>query len=73
MATDVEVTVAGIPAIARVGSIYRDGNGWDEPRTVEINFVLLDRRGRRAEWLDYKLRREATYDNICEQILGAME
>lgn len=71
MATDVEVVVAGIPAIARVRSYHRDGNGWDEPRTVEIDYILLDRKGYRARWLDRKVT-ERVDDQICEQIMGVM-
>jgi hypothetical protein len=71
MATDVEVTVAGIPAIARVTGYRRDGDGWDEPRTVEIYYILLDRKGYRARWLDKKVT-EKVDDAICEQIMGVM-
>jgi hypothetical protein len=71
MATDVEVTVAGIPAIARVRSYHRDGDGWGEPRTVEIYYTLLDRKGYRARWLDGKVTAKVD-DAICEQIMGVL-
>jgi len=71
MSTDVEVTVAGIPAIARVRSYHRDGDGWGEPRTVEIDYILFDRKGYRAEWLDRKVT-ESVDEQICEQIIGEL-
>jgi hypothetical protein len=69
---EVEVRVAGIPAIARVGSVYRAGDGWHEPRTIEFNYVLLDRRGRRARWLDHKLENWRVAENVDEQIMGVL-
>lgn len=71
----VPVRVAGIPCLAR-GTYFRDdipgvyggppGDCYpDEP--AEIEFELLDRNGRRAQWLDAKLTdadEEAAYEAI---------
>lgn len=63
----VEIRAAGIPALAAVthyayqapfpGSPYRCDSDWDYYGSEEIEWALLDRRGRPAPWLDRKLSR----------------
>lgn len=64
---DIEVRVCGIPAIARV-TFYRPGSpgclsGPPDrcypPEPEELEYELLDRRGRPAPWLERKLTNEA--------------
>ena len=64
---DIDVLVCGIPAIARVlhyrpyEPAYRRGHpdNWEPASPPEIDFEILDRRGRPAPWLDRKLNNEA--------------
>ena len=64
---DIEVRVCGIPAIARVlhyrpyEPAYRRGHpdNWEPASPPEIDFEILDLRGRPAPWLDRKLNNEA--------------
>jgi hypothetical protein len=64
---DIDVRVCGIPAIARVlhyrpyEPAYRRGHpdNWEPASPPEIDFEILDRRGRPAPWLDRKLNNEA--------------
>ena len=61
----VEIRAAGIPALAGVrgysyqaphrGSPFQCDSDWDYLGWEEIDWVLLDRRGRPASWLDRKL------------------
>lgn len=61
----VEIRAAGIPALAGVthysyqapfrGSPFRCDSDWDYYGFEEIEWDLLDRRGRSAPWLDRKL------------------
>ncbi len=60
-----EIQAAGIPALAGVthychqapfrGSPYRCDSDWDYLGYEEIEWEILDRRGRPAPWLDRKL------------------
>jgi len=60
---DIDVRVCGIPAIARVlhyrpyEPAYRRGHpdNWEPASPPEIDFEILDRRGRPAPWLERKL------------------
>jgi len=66
MTTEIDVRVCGIPAIARVlhyrpyEPAYRRGHpdNWEPASPPEIDFEILDRRGRPAPWLDRKLTNE---------------
>jgi hypothetical protein len=61
----VEIRAAGIPALAGVthyayqapflGSPNRCASDWDYYGCEELEWDLLDRKGRRAPWLDRKL------------------
>ena len=49
--------VSGIPCQCRVTFYqgYRPGNYFEPPDAEEFEFEILDRRGRRARWLERKL------------------
>lgn len=57
---DFETRVAGIPCGVVVME-YRDNPGWSsnpamvEPDDREFEFILIDRKGYRIEWLERKL------------------
>lgn len=60
---EIDIRVCGIPAIARVlhyrpyEPAYRRGHpdNWEPASPPEIDFEILDRRGRPAPWLERKL------------------
>ena len=74
----VEIRAAGIPALAGVrgysyqaphrGSPFQCDSDWDYLGWEEIDWVLLDRRGRPASWLDRKLSK-ADREEINRELL----
>lgn len=77
---DIEVRVCGIPAIARV-THYRPGDpgrtsGPPEycypPEPTELEWVVLDRRGRPAPWLERKLT-DAERERIERELIECLE
>lgn len=74
----IESTVSGIPCLIDVitfnyyaGCASADSD-WDYYGDTEIEFAVLDRRGRPAPWLERKLTNEET-SRIEEEIIEAME
>jgi len=73
---ELEVRVCGIPAIARVlhyrpyEPAYRRGHpdNWEPASPPEIDFEILDRRGRPAPWLQRKLSARDMDELACELI-----
>ncbi len=75
---DVKVRCAGIPCLARVttykvvppwkGSALTAPSDMDYHGYTEVEFDLLDRRGRPAPWLEAKLTSKET-EKIEEQII----
>lgn len=61
---DVTTTVGGIPCLARVTHFYRKDGSYNRAEESDMDYygytecewALHDRRGRRAEWLDKKLK-----------------
>ena len=77
----VDIRVCGIPAQAKI-THYHPGcsaRTWGDPADCypaedeEIEFDLLDRRGRRAKWLEDKMVREGMEDDVTEAVLKAMK
>jgi hypothetical protein len=60
---DIETRVAGIPCVVRVtyfapadiGCIGGEADFWSPPSTPDMEYYILDRRGRPAPWLGKKL------------------
>lgn len=74
--TDIAIRVlGGLPAIARVNSYspYIPATWNDPPEGPELDWELLDARGRKAEWIEKRLTQkelEAIEDNLhdkCEE------
>ncbi len=63
---DVDVRVGGIPCLARVTHFYRKEGSYNRAEESDMDYygytesewALHDRRGRRAEWLDKKLKQK---------------
>lgn len=78
--TDIETTVAGIPCIARCtyyspadpGRTYGPPEHCWPPEPAEIDFDILDRRGRYAAWLERKMTTD-DIDRIEHEIIEAIE
>lgn len=76
----VEINVCGIPAIARVlhyrpyEPAYRRGHpdNWEPDSPPEIDFEILDRRGRPAPWLERKLT-DAERERIERELIEHLE
>lgn len=80
---DVEITVGGIPAIARVtyyapasGGVGMSGpvDSYQDlaaPEAEEVEFTLCDRRGREAPWLERVASRTDAWADIERQVLAA--
>ena len=63
---EIETRVAGIPCIIGVESYHLDNwNHWE----TDIQYVICDRRGRPAPWLDSKVTRDIE-SNIVETIVN---
>jgi hypothetical protein len=77
---DIDVRVCGIPAIARVlhyrpyEPAYRRGHpdNWEPASPPEIDFEILDRRGRPAPWLERKLT-DAERERIERELIEYLE
>lgn len=77
---DIDVRVCGIPAIARVlhyrpyEPAYRRGHpdNWEPASPPEIDFEILDRRGRPAPWLERKLT-DAERERIERDLIEYLE
>jgi hypothetical protein len=77
---DIDVRVCGIPAIARVlhyrpyEPAYRRGHpdNWEPASPPEIDFEILDRRGRPARWLERKLT-ERERERIERELIDYLE
>ena len=73
----VESRVAGIPCLIEVTHYFNEPgsasacNPWDYYGYTEIEFNVLDRRGRRAEWLERKLTRKDE-ERIENEIIDAI-
>jgi hypothetical protein len=76
---DIETHVAGIPCVVRVtyfspadlGCIGGEADFWRPPSPPDIEYHVLDRRGRPAEWLEKKLNqrdRARLEDEIVEAL-----
>lgn len=80
MTTEIDVRVCGIPAIARVlhyrpyEPAYRRGHpdNWEPASPPEIDFEILDRRGRPAPWLERKLT-DAERERIGRDLIEYLE
>lgn len=80
MSTQFEVRVAGIPAQVRVdrflrvkGSHSRNApSDLDFHGYTEVDFTILDRRGRPAPWLEWKMT-DAEKDRINNLVVEKME
>jgi hypothetical protein len=53
----IECTISGIPGKAALVSYYQGfpGTYWEPPEPEEAEFVILDRKGYLAEWLENKM------------------
>ena len=75
---EIETTVAGIPCIVGVTeySMVRADFGadsdWDYTGYSDLEWVVLDRRGRPAPWLQRKVT-DADEERIQEEIFNQME
>jgi len=72
---NIESRVAGIPCLIQIDRCFvqkpmgqRADSDWDCYGYTDINFTVLDRRGRPAPWLEKKLTDDDT-DRIENQIL----
>lgn len=77
----IEVRVAGIPALAEVTYYIAPepmritGTGFgdaEEPIHEEVEFIIKDRKGYRANWLERKLEDDEVYRDVKSQILKAI-
>ena len=73
-----ETRVGGIPCVCQVtyfdpGSYSMRGHPdtWDEPEAAEIEYDILDRRGRQASWLLVKAK-PSDHDRIYKEALEAI-
>ena len=71
---DIQTTVSGIPCIARVTYFFKQeplgpmcDSDWDCYGYTEVDFDILDRRGRPAPWLERKLN-DAERERISTEI-----
>ena len=75
---EIETIVAGIPCIvgvteySSVRADHRADSDWDYTGYEDIEWVVLDRRGRPAPWLQRKLS-DADEERINEEIFNQME
>ena len=80
MTTEIDVRVCGIPAIARVTHYWPGDPGYMSgppdrcypPEPAELDWELLDRRGRPAPWLERKLT-DAERERIERELLEYLE
>lgn len=80
MTTEVQTTVCGIPCRARMtyyvpadpGRTYGPPEHCYPPEFEEVDFTILDRRGRPAPWLERKLS-DADVDRICTELVEMRE
>lgn len=80
MTTEIDVRVCGIPAIARVTHYWPGDPGYMSgppdrrypPEPAELDWELLDRRGRPAPWLERKLT-DAERERIERELLEHLE
>lgn len=78
---DIEVRACGIPCIARVthyfvkkGDPYCKDSDLDYHGYTELEYDILDRRGRPAKWLEKKIRETAGADDLVyEQVAAGMK
>lgn len=68
-----EVRIQGVPAIVEVTSVVRatpaGARGYlDPPEPAEVEFTVLDRRGRPAPWLAKKMS-QADVERIADAAL----
>jgi hypothetical protein len=52
---EIEHRVAGIPCLIGVISYETEPQTWDDPGYTEMEWDILDRRGRLAPWLERKV------------------
>jgi len=72
--SQLEVRIQGIPAIVEVTSVVRatpaGARGYlDPPEPAEVEFIVMDRRGRPAPWLARKMS-QADVQQIADIALG---
>lgn len=72
--SQLEVRIQGIPAIVEVTSVVRatpaGARGYlDPPEPAEVEFTVMDRRGRPAPWLARKMS-QADVQQIADIALG---
>jgi hypothetical protein len=76
---DIETRVAGIPCVVRVtyfapadlGCMGGEADFWRPPSPPDMEYYVLDRSGRPAEWLEKKLNareRARLEDEIAEAL-----
>jgi hypothetical protein len=76
---DIETRVAGIPCVVRVtyfapsdlGCMGGDADFWRPPSPPDMEYYILDRRGRSAPWIEKKLNpreRSRLEDEIVEAL-----
>jgi hypothetical protein len=77
--TVISTNVAGIPCKAECVHYfrqeplgYRANSDWDARGYTECDFVILDRRGRLAEWLERKLTKDEA-DRIRADLIDAIK
>lgn len=75
----IESRIAGIPCLIEVDRVFVQkalglscDSDWDAAGYAEVEFTVLDRRGRPAPWLEKKLTREMECE-IEDQILRSRQ
>ena len=69
---EIEHRVAGIPCLIGVITYDREKQTWDEPGYTDMEWDILDRRGRPAAWLERKVT-DKEQSSIEEAIYQHME
>ena len=69
---EIEHRVAGIPCLIGVITYETEPQTWDEPGYTDMEWEILDRRGRLAPWLERKVTAQEEA-SIEEAIYHEME
>jgi hypothetical protein len=70
--TEIEHRVAGIPCLIGVISYESEPQTWDDPGCTDMEWEILDRRGRPAPWLERKVT-DKEQSSIEDAIYQEME
>ncbi len=76
-----DIRIAGIPAIARVTHYVNTRGNYSSQAMdpdeyygfKELEFDVLDSRGRPAKWLERKLERPAVFEAVQAEVWKAMQ